>query len=757
MRNLIIFLFSVLPLCSFSQNRKDSVWREMKLPEVTVRMKPIKQSGDTIKYNVSSFQGKDDHYLEDVLKKLPGIEVAENGTISYKGNSINHFNIEGQDLLGNRYNQATRNLPVEAVAQVQIMENDQPIRALKGAKPSDRATLNIKLKRDYKLKPFGEVQGSIGGLDNTLWNNHLSLINITPKNQLLITAKMNNTGENISENTLEHFDVSDMENYIPLPDNIISSTSATYLPILQKRYLQNKSFSFGINHLHRIGRYGNLRTNIIYYGTSDQLSDSTYNLYGGLPPLSLNEKNNMKSHEYTFMPQFHYELNAPGAYLVDEISTSLSYNSNINRMNSNELYLGETVGRHTSYAQNKLQLTLNTGKLVYSINSLTRYLRRKESLGIDDSTSTYNANEGVTLQRLLTRNRISTSFPLFGNNIELKYGMEYRYDRIKATTNDFKQNYYLLNNIGFDYTIRYTNGFFAIGIPFIVFYSSISWMQADKGNTKTYVSPSIRWKHDFSPFWRLKFNWSLNKDADNSILYSDSIYTNYRTRIIPFERIGWKRTSNIAISLNYTDFIRMFTWNIIASASWRKSDFRYHYSYEKTNTVITPVWEDTNSRILIAQTSVDKTFTNIGFSVKGSINYTRNELPITQNSIQQTVRSNTFSPSLKLRWNNLSWFQFSNETTFNLSWQDEYQNNTGYSLRSWFNIFNLYVFPWKRISIYTECEYSSMETSKGKYNRNAFVDYSMTYTPTKRVELGIKLANVFNRKQYMEASITGFN
>ena len=50
-----------------------------------------------------------------------------------------------------------------------------------------------------------------------------------------------------------------------------------------------------------------------------------------------------------------------------------------------------------------------------------------------------------------------------------------------------------------------------------------------------------------------------------------------------------------------------------------------------------------------------------------------------------------------------------------------------------------------------------METSKGKYNRNAFVDNSMKYTPTKRVELGIKLANVFNRKQYIEASITGFN
>ena len=142
MRHLIVFLLLLVPVCFFGQTDKDSISREMKLPEVTVKMKPIRQVGDTLNYNVSSFCGKDDHYLVDVLKKLPGIEVSENGTISYRGNSINRFNIEGQDLLGNRYNQATRNLPVDAVAQVQIMENDQPIRALKDNTPSERATLN---------------------------------------------------------------------------------------------------------------------------------------------------------------------------------------------------------------------------------------------------------------------------------------------------------------------------------------------------------------------------------------------------------------------------------------------------------------------------------------------------------------------------------------------------------------------------------------------------------------------------------------
>ena len=161
--------------------------------------------------------------------------------------------------------------------------------------------------------------------------------------------------------------------------------------------------------------------------------------------------------------------------------------------------------------------------------------------------------------------------------------------------------------------------------------------------------------------------------------------------------------------------------------------------------------------MLLVQTSVDKTFTQIGFSATGTVNYTRNILPVTQNNVQQTVKSNILSPSMKLRWNKLAWLQLSNEATFNLSWQDYYPNHAGYSLRSWFDEFNIYLYPLRKISVSTGCEYSSIETEKGKYNRNAFVDARITYTPTKRIELGAKLSNAFNRSQYIEASYTGLN
>lgn len=102
--------------------------KQVQLKEVIVKLPPIRKQGDTLVYNVGSFLQKGDRHLEDVLKKLPGIKVAENGSVSYQGRAINRFYIEGQDLMGDNYTQATRNMPVNAVRDVEVMEDHQPIK-----------------------------------------------------------------------------------------------------------------------------------------------------------------------------------------------------------------------------------------------------------------------------------------------------------------------------------------------------------------------------------------------------------------------------------------------------------------------------------------------------------------------------------------------------------------------------------------------------------------------------------------------------
>ena len=741
-----------------AQTNNDSIWRRLSLPEVMVKVKPVEISRDTVKYNVAAFQDKNDRYIEDVLKKLPGIEVAEDGRISYKGNPINRFNIEGKDLLGNRYNQATRNLPVEAVAQVQVMENDQPIRALKDSKPSDHATLNIKLKSGYKIKLFGEVQGGIGGFEKTIWNNHLTLIRIAKENQMLVTAKMNNRGENINENTINHIDVNDLENYAPMPSDFLTTKAFSFLPISESRHLDNNSYSVGVNHLHGIGEYGNLRTNITYFGTKDEHSDSTFYLYGGAESLALYERNNYVLREHTIEPHFRYELNAPKAYLIDEVSGSLSYKNDRNSLYSNSLRMDEDVTRHPSHLQNKMQMILNSGgHHTYTVNSLTRYFRRSETLNVVDTSEFYNLRERIVHNRIFTRNSIVTSFFVWGNRLELKYGMEYRLDKIKIDIGEYQRSRVLTNTLSPEYDINYGEGLISIGSALTLYSMYVPWYEIDRRQNKLYVSPSIKWRHDFSPFWRMVVRGSYDKAASDDELLSDDYASNYRTRIMPVERIGWHSSTNASLTLNYANLINMVSWNFMASASHRKNDHHNAYTYQEHYTLVSPVWESTESRLYMLRTAAEKTFTDAGTSVKGSVNYTRNETPVAQNDLRQTVKSNIMSTGITLRWNKLKWIHCADEGTFNVSWQDKYELSNSYALKSLFNEMHVSVYPTNTLSIDMKWEQSLVETSQNSYNSNAFIDARVRYTLSRDVEMALMVYNICNRHKYVDASFSGFN
>ena len=790
------------------------------LKEVTVKARPIDVHKDTINYNVAAFQGKEDRYIEDVLKKMPGIEVADNGAIRYKGRPINKFNIEGQDLLGNQYNQATRNMPADAVATVQVMEDDQPIRALKDRVPSDKATLNIKLKQGYKLRPFGEARGGIGGFNDVLWNNSLTLMNVGRKNQLLLTAKMDNNGENLSENTVEHIDYSDADNYEPLPGEMIQTDGMAQPPISEKRYLRNKSYSVGLNHVHRIGRYGSLRTNITYYGTSDHNEDSTYNYYGGEQTLSLSETNRRKLSSHTLMPRFRYEHNAPKVYLVDELSGSLSFfkstsrrvtsrqgdltqqesdgvfkstrgeltsrQGEMPRQSSGQIsssardlstrQLAERSDRHPDYIQNKMNMTINAGANVYSVNSLFRYFRRSETLGVSENdgstesistysfthslltpTTTYALDQRLELERIMTRNSVSTILRILGNSLELKYTFELRSDNVAVDGGRSNRTTYMKHSLAPEYTIRYSRGYVAVDVPVNVFTSSVPWSAVSDG-TKVYVSPSLRWRHEFSPFWRMNIMGGISRDESADVMTPEEFASDYRTRLLTADRIGWTRSRRTSFSLNYSNLVTLFVWNLMASASWRTSDHYNEYTYGSELTTVRPVWQDMKSRSLFVMTSVDKTFAGTGGAVKATLTYNRTTLPVAQNGVTADITANVLTAAMTLRWNKWKWMSVTDRPTFNLTWQDPYAWSSGHNtLKSFYNEANIHLFPLSGLDISLSWEYNRLEVERGRYRHNSFIDASVRYALNKRIEFSLAMSNLLNRKVYEEASFSGLN
>lgn len=132
-------------------------------PVVVTRVRPITIGVDTISYNVAAFLVPDGSEVEDILKKLPGVQVDFNGNVTVGGKIIGKVLVNGKEFFGGDVLLAIRNLPADVVAKLQIIDDYGDKARLTGVKTGDAAkVLNIVLKADKRNGEFGRGQATIG-------------------------------------------------------------------------------------------------------------------------------------------------------------------------------------------------------------------------------------------------------------------------------------------------------------------------------------------------------------------------------------------------------------------------------------------------------------------------------------------------------------------------------------------------------------------------------------------------------------------
>lgn len=124
---------------------------------------PVSIKGDTIVYDADSFTNGTEDKLGDVLKKLPGVEVNDDGDITVEGQVVEKVQVEGKDFFEGDSRLATKNIPADAVSKVEVLKNYNNQSQLKGlGNDQDRYVINIKLKEGKKKFWFGEATVGAG-------------------------------------------------------------------------------------------------------------------------------------------------------------------------------------------------------------------------------------------------------------------------------------------------------------------------------------------------------------------------------------------------------------------------------------------------------------------------------------------------------------------------------------------------------------------------------------------------------------------
>ena len=117
------------------------------LEEVVVQNEapPVTLVGDTVQYNAGSFKTIPNANVEQLLKKLPGVKVDKDGTVTAQGEKVNRVLVDGKEFFGNDPKIATRNLPADAVDKVQVYDRQSDQAQLTGFEDGNyEKTINLK-------------------------------------------------------------------------------------------------------------------------------------------------------------------------------------------------------------------------------------------------------------------------------------------------------------------------------------------------------------------------------------------------------------------------------------------------------------------------------------------------------------------------------------------------------------------------------------------------------------------------------------
>jgi len=176
--------FVLLP----AENQLDDV-------EIVYEM-PVVVRGDTIVYNTDSFTNGTEQKLGDILKKLPGVTVSDDGEIQVEGQTVSKVMIEGKDFFDGSSKLAVKNIPADALKKVEVLKNFNEIDQMRGlGNDQDNIAINLKLKEGKKNFWFGEIQGGLGDGEKTRYLGSTKLFYYSSKGSINVIGNTNNTGD----------------------------------------------------------------------------------------------------------------------------------------------------------------------------------------------------------------------------------------------------------------------------------------------------------------------------------------------------------------------------------------------------------------------------------------------------------------------------------------------------------------------------------------------------------------------------------
>ena len=724
------------------------------LKEVTVKADRIREQGDTITYNVGSFAQQQDRSIGDVLRRMPGIDVANNGKIQYQGEDINKFYIEGSDLLGGKYGIATNGISHEDVGAVEVMENHQPMQVLSGISFSDKAAINLKLKN--KAKATWTLHGDAGGgyswqPEGAVWDGELFAMAVMPGFQNITTLRTNNTGENLSSSSTDFFAdrrQTGLSRYVGVDLPGVPSLS-------DRRTLFNRSFLVSTNSLWKFGR-GEFKANIDYSFnrvTADASNITTYFLDDGNHIITENRSGT--EHSHSLSGKFIYELNRKTAFINNTLQTSIDWDD-VSLATTGSIPSCQSANLPDYYVSNRFKMIQRfKGKHLVTFQSVNEWESLPQTLNLDMNSQQFHQH--IADHAFFTHESAAYAFNIKGVTLSLEGGIkgylrsmdsqlpELPEELPGLTENVVNTNYLTVYATSkFEYWVRRVN--LSLNLP--VSYAHYSFDKAIANHDEVYFSPS------------LSFNWkpnnrfsgtlcgSLGRSPMNlNLIHPGLIMTNYRTLKSGVDDFYNSSSQNVSANVSYKHTRHGLFANGMVMHSWSHVPYTMAQQLYGDYVVYSYADAKNDGKMLMAMGNIGKTldFMRGSCNVNGSFSRSESHLLSQLQSVNSV--STGWSVGGKINGNPCRWFSFD----YRLDYSDSRLTMNGQS-ESWLstmeNELSLTFIPHRKWQWTVSGEHYRNELTEHNYKNIVMLDTKLTFQLNKKIEIAASLTNIFNKRSY---------
>lgn len=640
------------------------------LKEVIVKAPKIRQMGDTINYSVLSFIDETDRSIGDVLKKLPGVQVLSSGKILYQNKEISKFYVEGLDLLQGKYGVATNNIDAQQVATVQVLENHQPIKALKDMEVPENAAINLKLKQSALGAFFLTAQAGIG-LPPLLLSNELIGMRFTRTQQNMLVYKGDNTGRDISKELTSFYDM------FSTPINFMSVQAPSPPSIQEQHYLFNDAHVISLNDLRTLKKDFILTSNLNYlYDNQKSNSFAKQDIFVDQgQPIHIAEDLSSRFNKRELDGNISLESNTDVGFLENKFHITSKWNDMFGDVAAAQ-NVSQWLKTPSFKAENKFNYLKRENTKRFRVGSTISFNTHDHALQVSpilyDNFSVFSPGDTIMSQNV-SFNHFKADMFISGGNEKGRFATDYR---LGAFVNLYNMNSGILmgqtdipisadslrndikrNETGAELSAMVSYRFSRVSrlytnIPVKILYLDRQYRVRDakKDNMFLLFGPNIALQHRFTTRTELDANLSFSNNIGSITEdYIGYIMTTYRSLNKNEGILSKNRQTSAYVYLNYRNpFTTLFTTlSLSYTNQWKNLLYDIRYSGILNNTV--SISHPNNSQYYGANLTLGQSVDAINSEVRIAARYNRsNSLSLNQGIISEfTSNSFSVSPSIK--------------------------------------------------------------------------------------------------------------